>query len=81
MNNKVKVLSKEIQDMKKVISNVQEDQGEMKKDVETVKNTCDLREKKCKESKDQIRKDIFTELRERDEKKCNVIVHGIIFNG
>lgn len=77
LNNKVKVLSKELQDMRKVITNVQEEQGEIKKDVEIVKNTCDQRKKKCEESKDQIRKEIFSELRERDEKKFNIIVHGL----
>jgi hypothetical protein len=77
LNNKVKVLSKEIQDIKKDVADVKKDYADLKKDVADVNKKSEENEKKCSENKTNMRKDIFAELRDREDKKCNIIVHGI----
>lgn len=77
LNNKVKALNKDIMDIKKSVKSLQTEQEDLKKEVTVCKeNYTKLDTKICNTSK-VVKNDVFSELRERDEKKCNVLIYGV----
>lgn len=77
LNNKVKALNKEIMDLKKEVAEIQKSQSNVIKDVETVKEDNKKQGEAIKKSCNDVKKTIFDELRQREERKLNLIVHGV----
>lgn len=77
LNNKVKVLAKEFYDLKKDFEGMQKKQKDLEEEMETVKQKCDKNNTDIGNSNSSVTTTVFSEIREREEKKNNVLVHGI----
>lgn len=77
LNNKVKALNKEIMEIRKEVSGLKLNQDTMETELREVKSKCDGNAKDIKNATERVQKSIYAELRERELKKSNVILHGV----
>lgn len=77
LNNKVKALNKEFQEMKNTMQTLKNDHSDLKKDVISVKTDCEENRRRIISSSKSVKNDIFSEIREREERKLNVIIYGV----
>ena len=77
LNNKIKLLAKEIEDVKKDIKDLKAGQTETDKNIEDVRSVCNKNTAEIESADKRVKQSIFAELRDREEKKCNVVIHGI----
>ncbi len=77
LNNKIKLLAKEIEDVKKDVKDLKTGQAETNKNIEDVRNACNKNTADIESADKRVKQTIFAELRDREEKKCNVVIHGI----
>lgn len=77
LNNKVKVVARKLEELEKRMTTMQEDHDKMKKDVEKNRDKGDNYVEQVKKVTAEVKKSIFTELRERKEKESNVLFHGV----
>jgi len=77
LNNKVKALNKDIMDIKKSVNSLQTGQDDLKKEMNACKEKCSMFENKISDTSKTVKNDVFSELRDREEKKCNVLIYGV----
>ena len=77
LNNKIKLLAKEIEDVKKEIKDIKTGQEETNKNIDDIKKDCNKNKEEIDLVDKRVKQSIFAELREREEKRCNVIIHGV----
>ena len=78
LDNKVYELRKEVVELKKELIEVKKEQKEVKESVKTIETKCDSNAKNYDNLASTVKGTIFSEIRDRVERKCNVIIHGII---
>jgi hypothetical protein len=77
LSNKVAAMFKDIQDIKNDISQLQKDKEDTNTRVTKLETRCDEYDNKEEQLKSNVEKNVFQELRDREEKKNNLIIHGI----
>jgi hypothetical protein len=77
LDKKVKALSKEITDIKKTMTVMQNKHDDLTKVVDTVNDKCENNKTKISENAKVTKNAIFAELREREERKSNVVIFGV----
>lgn len=77
LDKRVKALSKEITDMKKTITSMQNQHEDLSKEVNTVNEKCEKNKQNISENNVLTKNAIFAELREREERKGNVVIFGV----
>ena len=77
LNNKVKALNKEFQEMKSTMQAMRNDHDKLEKEVVSVRTDCEENRRNITSSTKSVKNDIFCEIREREERKLNVIFYGV----
>ena len=76
-DRKLRLFEHELNEMRNDISEMKACQDKMKVDILEVKSKSDKNEKETKSITKSMQDTIFSELRQREDKKSNVIFHGI----
>ncbi len=75
--NKIKALNKDVETLKKDIKDLKSDKVKIEGDIVKVDVKCDKNSNDIAGMKESVKASIFSELREREEKMNNVVIHGI----
>ena len=77
LNNKIKFMYKEFGEIKKEFADIKKDYNDLKVKVGACEEKSNSIKKDCEEAVANSQAEIFAEIREREEKRSNVIVYGI----
>ena len=77
LNNKVKVVAKQLEELEKKMTKMQEEHDKMKADITTAGEKGKVSADQVQKITAEVKKSIFTELRERKEKESNILFHGV----
>ena len=77
LSSQIAAMNRNIEDMKKDITELKTSQDKHEDKLEEVNKKCDENAKKQHETREEVEKTVFAEMRERDEKKNNFLVHGV----
>jgi len=77
LNNKIKFMYKEFSEIKKEFVDMKKQYTDLNNKVEECVGKTDSIKKDCEKAVTNSQTEVFAELRERDERKKNVIVYGI----
>ena len=77
LNNKVKVVAKKLEELEQRIKSVEDENVKVKQDIEDASKKGSKNDEDMKSIAEQVKKTIFTELRERKEKENNLLFHGV----
>lgn len=75
--NKFKLLTNEVSEMKKDLGKVKTAHGELESHIEKVDEKCDRNTTKINKCSDNIQQSVFMAIRDREERKGNVIIHNV----
>ena len=77
LSTKIAVLNKDVEEMKKDMKTMRDNQNDLKKRVEVLEESNERKDEEEAQVRDDVQQSVFSEIREREEKKMNFIVHGI----
>lgn len=77
LSSQIAAMNRNIEDMKKDIIELKTGQDKHEDKIEEVNKKCDDNAKRQHETREEVKKTVFAEMRERDEKKNNFLVHGV----
>jgi len=77
LNNKVNKINREFQDLKKEFSEIKQTHIAHGKEVTEVKDKVAANHVEMKDKVQAMKNEIFAEMRDRNRRKLNIIVHGV----
>ena len=77
LNKKMIALNRDMEEMKKDMKKMEDNHNSLKQQVNKIQEQCDRNEVEKEKTKDDVKQAVFNEMRERDDKRCNFIIHGI----
>ena len=75
--NKIKILNKDIETLKNDVKDLKDDKSKMESEIAKVDEKCDKNSMNIEKVSDDVKSSVFSELRQREEKMNNVVIHGI----
>lgn len=66
-----------MQDMKEELEGIKKNHQELVEEMKSVKQNCEDGKKLTEELPEKIQQNVFSEIRDREERKANFIVHGV----